>query len=53
MFFTLSRKGEERGKIKGKFYASGLMPKFIEVLAQKGYNIPSGIFTNKTMKKAS
>ena len=51
--FYFKQESREKGKIKGKFYASGLMPKFIEVLAQKGYNIPKGIFTNKTMKKAS
>ena len=51
--FYFKQEGREKGKIKGKFYASGLMPKFIEVLAQKGYNIPSGLFTNKTVKKAS
>ncbi|MCY4643005.1 MAG: ATPase, T2SS/T4P/T4SS family [Bacteriovoracales bacterium] len=51
--FYFKQEGIEKGKIKGKFYASGLMPKFIEVLAQKGHNIPKGLFTNKVMKKAS
>ena len=51
--FYFKQESREKGKIKGKFYASGLMPKFIEVLAQKGYNIPRGLFTNKTIKKAS
>ena len=45
--FYFKQEGREKGKIKGKFYASGLMPKFIEVLAQKGYNIPKGLFSNK------
>ena len=51
--FYFKQEGREKGRIRGKFYASGLMPKFIEALAQKGYNIPRGLFTNKTMDKAS
>lgn len=35
------------GKIQGKFVATGFIPKFIETLERKGYNIPRGIFTNK------
>ena len=46
--FYFKQEGREKGKIKGRFYASGLMPKFIEVLSQKGYNIPPGLFSNKT-----
>ena len=51
--FYFKQEGREKGRIRGKFYASGLMPKFIEVLARKGYNIPKGLFTNKVMQKAS
>jgi pilus assembly protein CpaF len=35
------------GKILGKFQASGFIPKFIENLEKKGYNIPRGLFANK------
>ena len=49
--FYFKQEGIEKGKIKGKFYASGLMPKFIEVLARKGHNIPKGLFNNKTAEK--
>jgi len=35
------------GKIIGKFQASGFIPKFIEGLEKKGYNIPRGLFANK------
>ena len=51
--FYFKEEGREKGKIKGRFYASGLMPKFIEMLAKKGYNIPRGLFSNKNIKKAS
>ena len=51
--FYFKDEGREKGKIKGQFYASGLMPKFIEVLSQKGYNIPKGLFSNKAIKKTS
>lgn len=50
--FYFKEEGREKGKIKGRFYASGLMPKFIENLSKKGYNIPRGIFSNKATKKA-
>ena len=51
--FYFKQEGREKGRIKGQFYASGLMPKFIEALAQKGENIPKGLFSNKAIKKAS
>lgn len=35
------------GKIKGKFQATGFIPKFVEKLERKGYKIPRGIFSNK------
>ena len=53
--FYFKEEGREKGRVKGKFYASGLIPKFVESLARKGYNVPRGLFTNKTahLKKAS
>jgi septum site-determining protein MinD len=35
---------DKRGKILGKFQASGFIPKFIEVLERRGYNVPRGLF---------
>ena len=34
------------GKIQGEFQATGFLPKFIEILEKKGYNIPRGLFSN-------
>lgn len=46
--FTYSQEGiDKNGKIQGKFMASGYIPKFIEKLEKKGYNIPRNIFKNK------
>ena len=39
------------GKIQGEFQASGFIPKFIELLEKKGYNIPRGLFMNPTVEK--
>ena len=36
----------KEGKIIGEFQATGFIPKFIETLERKGYNIPRGIFSN-------
>ncbi len=36
------------GKIAGEFQATGFIPKFIEILEKKGYNIPRGLFANDT-----
>ena len=38
---------DKKGKIIGKFQATGFIPKFIENLEKKGYNIPRGLFSNK------
>ncbi len=35
------------GKIIGEFQATGFIPKFIEVLERKGFNVPRGIFSNR------
>jgi pilus assembly protein CpaF len=45
--FEFKQEGvDKRGKIIGKFMASGFIPKFVEVLERKGYKIPRGIFNN-------
>ncbi len=45
--FLYSQDGiDKNGKVFGKFQATGFIPKFIEVLERKGYNIPRGIFKN-------
>lgn len=36
-----------KGKIKGKFMASGFIPKFVEVIERKGTKIPRGLFKNE------
>ncbi len=44
--FLFKQEGiDKNGKIIGKFQASGFIPKFIETLERKGYNIPRGLFT--------
>ncbi len=45
--FIFQQEGFEKGKIKGKYQATGFIPKFIEILEKKGYKVPRGIFTNK------
>ena len=42
---------DKSGKITGKFQATGFIPKFIEVLERKGYNIPRDLFSNKMQTK--
>ena len=37
---------DKKGKIIGEFQATGFIPKFIETLEKKGYNVPRGLFTN-------
>ncbi len=46
--FVYQQEGiDKKGKIIGKFMATGFIPKFIETLERKGYNIPRGIFSNE------
>ena len=47
IFYYKQEGTTNKGKIVGKFLASGFIPKFVEVLERKGYKIPRGIFTNK------
>jgi len=42
----------KEGKVQGEFQATGFIPKFIETLERKGYNIPRGIFTNSQNQPA-
>ena len=51
IFLFQQRDIDKRGKIIGEFQATGFIPKFIETLERKGYNIPRGIFTNKSAEK--
>lgn len=45
--FLFQQKGiGKTGKIEGEFQATGFIPKFIETLEKKGYNVPRGLFTN-------
>ena len=44
---------DKRGKIVGEYQATGFIPKFVEVLERKGYNIPRGIFSNKSSEEAT
>ncbi len=50
--FTYVQKDiDKNGKIVGEFQASGFIPKFIEVLEKKGYNVPRGLFSNAAPPK--
>jgi pilus assembly protein CpaF len=43
--YTFNQKDiDKKGKIVGDFQASGFIPKFIETLERKGYNVPRGLF---------
>lgn len=43
--FRFEQKGlDNKGKVKGDFVFTGVMPKFIQKLREKGINIPSEIF---------
>jgi pilus assembly protein CpaF len=45
--FTFQQRGfDKNGKIQGEFQTSGFIPKFIELLEKKGFNIPRGLFKN-------
>jgi septum site-determining protein MinD len=47
IFTYVQKEIDKNGKIIGEFQASGFIPKFIEVLERKGYNVPRGIFSNR------
>lgn len=51
--FLFQQKGiNKAGKIDGEFQATGFIPKFIETLEKKGYNVPRGLFTNADPRTA-
>jgi pilus assembly protein CpaF len=46
--FIFKQEGiNKKGKIVGKYQATGFIPKFVEILERKGYKIPRGMFTTK------
>lgn len=47
IFLYIQKEIDRNGKIVGEFQATGFIPKFIEVLERKGYNVPRGIFSNR------
>ncbi|ATH06548.1 hypothetical protein BIY24_00895 [Halobacteriovorax marinus] len=46
IFLFQQRDIDKNGKIIGEFQATGFIPKFIEILERKGYNVPRGLFSN-------
>lgn len=47
IFLFVQKEIDKNGKILGEFQATGFIPKFIEILERKGYNVPRGIFSNR------
>lgn len=47
IFLFVQKEIDKNGKIIGEFQATGFIPKFIEILERKGYNVPRGIFSNR------
>jgi len=52
IFLFIQKEIDKNGKILGEFQATGFIPKFIEVLERKGYNVPRGIFSNRPPQAA-
>ena len=46
IFLYAQKDVDKQGKIVGEFQATGFIPKFIENLERKGYNVPRGLFSN-------
>ena len=46
IFIFNQRDIDKNGKIVGEFQATGFIPKFIEILEKKGFNVPRGLFSN-------
>ncbi len=46
IFLYAQKDIDKQGKIVGEFQATGFIPKFIENLERKGYNVPRGLFSN-------
>lgn len=51
--FEFKQTGTENGKVKGSYQASGLIPKFVESLKQKGIALPKGLFGGGAAPAAS
>ncbi len=51
IFLYMQRDIDKAGKIIGDFQATGFIPKFIETLERKGYNVPRGLFSNAAVPK--
>lgn len=51
IFLYIQKDIDKTGKIVGEFQASGFIPKFIELLERKGYNVPRGLFSNESPKQ--
>lgn len=44
--FKFEQRGlDSKGKVKGEFVSSGIMPKFVQKLKEKGINVPPEIFS--------
>jgi pilus assembly protein CpaF len=44
--FKFDQRGlDNRGKVKGEFVSTGIMPKFVQKLKEKGINIPPDLLT--------
>lgn len=45
--FKFEQRGlDNKGKVKGEFVSTGIMPRFIKTLKERGISIPSDIFNN-------
>lgn len=51
IFLYVQKEIGKDGKIIGEFQATGFIPKFIETLERKGFNVPRGIFSNRPPEK--
>lgn len=53
IFLYIQKDIDKSGKIVGEFQATGFIPKFIEILERKGYNVPRGLFSNAENRPAA
>jgi septum site-determining protein MinD len=53
IFLFVQKEIDKSGNIIGEFQATGFIPKFIEVLERKGYNVPRGIFSSSSRPPAA
>ena len=46
--FVFKQKGlDSRGKVQGEYLFTGVRPKFIETLSDRGFNVPQSIFQDR------